>query len=57
MHNPMIVKVGHRREGRADELCCIGLEVRALAADAIKELTTERKISYEIDCVFRRLVC
>jgi hypothetical protein len=47
----VVVEVCDGREGCADQVCGIGLEVGALAADAVEEFAAESEVGDEVDCV------
>jgi hypothetical protein len=47
----VVVEVCDGREGCANEVSCVGFEVGALAADAVKQLAAESKVRDKVDCV------
>ena len=51
MYYAVVVQVCDGREGCADQVRCVGLEVGALAADAVEQLAAESEVGDEVDCV------
>jgi hypothetical protein len=50
MYYAVVVEVCDGREGCADQVCGVGLEVGALAADAVEQLAAEGEVGDEVDC-------
>jgi hypothetical protein len=51
VYDTVVVEVCDGREGCADQVRCVGLEVGALAADAVEELAAKGEVGDEVDCV------
>jgi hypothetical protein len=51
VYDAVVVEVCDGREGCADQVRCVGLEVGAFAADAVEELAAEGEVGDEVDCV------
>jgi hypothetical protein len=51
VYNAVVVEVCNGREGCADQVRGVGLEVGAFAADAVEELAAESEVGDEVDCV------
>lgn len=51
MYDAVVVEVCDGGKGGSHEVGGIGLVVVAFPADAVKQLSTKREISYEVDCM------